>query len=454
MKKKWRVRDNLVVGQNYDGEEFVAEMAQFKNKEVLIDIIKIDGKKRVKDLVEASEHLFNEWKKSQKDKKKVSTNEIKGIISKAETIPGTKIKVVTGISLSDANVVAGKIIEGKDFVVHIFDGKKLVSMASENVDIDLREIAPEIGKILGGSGGAKSINNAVIDKLDLIKNNDIQLAAEPASTVGMSDIDIDYTAKKNKIINTLKNKGGADRNLWDIQHLEAILHLYVKEAPTKLTFIGEYEEPILETGYFKTVRAENRVKFKIEIYPNECKLILFGGSEPLMSKTLFSINSTFRKFIDGNHKTFSPYLSREDMFKVLSSFGFDVEYIYIDPGESKKLRKYVEKKRGKELKIEMVYDVHTQYRGYRITASPVVQQMIKESGIQIREIQAKISYGVTRITVRVNSSGRLVFFIPGNLPSDEDELYEIASEIYRQIMDEKLKTTPPLTLDSYIGEIE
>ena len=117
--------------------------------------VKIDGKKRVKDLVEASEHLFNEWKKSQKDKKKVSTNEIKGIISKAETIPGTKIKVVTGISLSDANVVAGKIIEGKDFVVHIFDGKKLVSMASKNVDIDLREIAPEIGKILGGSGGGK-----------------------------------------------------------------------------------------------------------------------------------------------------------------------------------------------------------------------------------------------------------------------------------------------------------
>ena len=28
-------------------------------------------------------------------------------------------------------------------------------MASENVDIDLREIAPAIGKILGGSGGGK-----------------------------------------------------------------------------------------------------------------------------------------------------------------------------------------------------------------------------------------------------------------------------------------------------------
>jgi alanyl-tRNA synthetase len=28
-------------------------------------------------------------------------------------------------------------------------------MASDNIDIDLREIAPEIGKILGGSGGGK-----------------------------------------------------------------------------------------------------------------------------------------------------------------------------------------------------------------------------------------------------------------------------------------------------------
>jgi alanyl-tRNA synthetase len=28
-------------------------------------------------------------------------------------------------------------------------------MASDNVNIDLREIAPEIGKILGGSGGGK-----------------------------------------------------------------------------------------------------------------------------------------------------------------------------------------------------------------------------------------------------------------------------------------------------------
>ena len=40
-------------------------------------------------------------------------------------------------------------------MVHIFDGDKIVSMASENVNIDLREIVIEIGKILGGGGGGK-----------------------------------------------------------------------------------------------------------------------------------------------------------------------------------------------------------------------------------------------------------------------------------------------------------
>jgi len=113
----------------------------------------IEGKIKVNNLVEASEHLFNKWKKSQKDKKKVSLDEIEKFIDDAEEVVG--IKIVTGISSSDGTVVAGKITKNDNFVAHIFDGNKLVSIASENVDIDLREIAPEIGKILGGSGGGK-----------------------------------------------------------------------------------------------------------------------------------------------------------------------------------------------------------------------------------------------------------------------------------------------------------
>ena len=56
----------------------------------------------------------------------------------------------------DATSLAGELVKNKDVIAHIFDGKKLVSMASENIGIDLREIAPSIGKILGGSGGGRS----------------------------------------------------------------------------------------------------------------------------------------------------------------------------------------------------------------------------------------------------------------------------------------------------------
>ena len=112
-------------------------------------------KKQVKNLTEACNDLFNEWKKSQKDKKKISGGDIETLINNSEAIPGTKIKVTTGISSSDGTATAGAIIKEGNYVAHIYDGKKLVSMASDNVNIDLREIAPELGKILGGSGGGK-----------------------------------------------------------------------------------------------------------------------------------------------------------------------------------------------------------------------------------------------------------------------------------------------------------
>lgn len=112
-------------------------------------------KKTVKNLIEASKNLFDEWKKTQKDKKKVSSDEIEKLINQAETIFGTKIKVITGISSAEGTATAGAITKKDNYVTHIFDGNKLVSMASDNVNIDLREIAPELGKILGGSGGGK-----------------------------------------------------------------------------------------------------------------------------------------------------------------------------------------------------------------------------------------------------------------------------------------------------------
>jgi len=112
-------------------------------------------KTTVDNLFEACTHLFNEWKNAQKQKKVVTTDVIEQLIQDASQIPGTTTRMITGICESDAITIAGMIIKNPGFIAHIYDGKKLVSAASDDVDIDLRPLASEIGKILGGSGGGK-----------------------------------------------------------------------------------------------------------------------------------------------------------------------------------------------------------------------------------------------------------------------------------------------------------
>jgi alanyl-tRNA synthetase len=109
----------------------------------------------VTSLVEACNHLFNEWKNTQKQKKTVSSDIIEQLTHDASAIPGTSIRLVTGVCDSDAITIAATIIKEPGFIVHIYDGKKLVSAASDDIDIDLRPLASELGKILGGSGGGK-----------------------------------------------------------------------------------------------------------------------------------------------------------------------------------------------------------------------------------------------------------------------------------------------------------
>jgi alanyl-tRNA synthetase len=131
---------------------------------------KIKTHKNVKNLLDAANDLFSEWKKQQKNKKKVTNNDINNYIKSAEIVPGTDYKIITDKTNLDAFAVSGAIVKNSGYIVHIFDGKKLVSMASENIDIDLREIAPELGKILGGSGGGRrrmtQCGGPNIDKVD------------------------------------------------------------------------------------------------------------------------------------------------------------------------------------------------------------------------------------------------------------------------------------------------
>ncbi len=111
----------------------------------------------VSSLSEACHHLFTQWKKTKKQGKNVSNEQISKLRESAELIPGTMFKVIIAKTETDGNALAGMLITEPGYVVHIYDGKKITSAASDNVTIDLREnIALEIGKLLGGSGGGRS----------------------------------------------------------------------------------------------------------------------------------------------------------------------------------------------------------------------------------------------------------------------------------------------------------
>jgi len=116
---------------------------------------KFKQKKTVIDLRDACKDLFDEWKKTQKNKKKIPSNEIDKIKGKAKLIPGTDIKVIAVTTTFESTAISGAITTEPNYVAHISDGEKITSTASANINIDLREIAPEIGKVTDGSGGGQ-----------------------------------------------------------------------------------------------------------------------------------------------------------------------------------------------------------------------------------------------------------------------------------------------------------
>ncbi len=136
----------------------ILSVQEFQIKKTLSRFLKeadFDEIKQVNSLSQACSDLFERWKESQKSKKKVSSNEIDQFIDEAVDIPKADVRVAFGTTSSDAIKTAGEIIKQGNFVAHIYDGKKLVSMASDNVDIDLRDFVPDISSILGGGGGGR-----------------------------------------------------------------------------------------------------------------------------------------------------------------------------------------------------------------------------------------------------------------------------------------------------------
>ncbi|MGF3584634.1 MAG: alanine--tRNA ligase [Thermoplasmatota archaeon] len=125
---------------------------EFKNKKERTTVL---------NLVEACNNLFDKWKKTKKmiKQKSAEFHLLEELYKEEEIKIGGKqpAKIIFGdIPQSyDPIACAGKIVEQSGYIAYISSGNRVVLAASEDLDIDLRPIAREVGKVLGGSGGGK-----------------------------------------------------------------------------------------------------------------------------------------------------------------------------------------------------------------------------------------------------------------------------------------------------------
>jgi len=212
-----------------------------------------------------------------------------------------------------------------------------------------------------------------------------------------------------------------------------ILNCYfAKESPTKIMY--EANDLKLHNERMRLINPAFSVKIKIALDEKSANVIMFGGSESMIQKALDQINYCIRDVVKGGHVTIKPGFSKREMNSILKTFGINVEYIWIHPGESVRFIKMVEKKVGGEIKKVPEYIVHAKLHGYHITGSPITVALVEESGVDLKEIQGRFEYGVKlNITSRVSSSGKVLFYIPENVVGAGNTVYDIAEILYSRI---------------------
>jgi alanyl-tRNA synthetase len=114
-------------------------------------------KKTVKNLIEASKNLFEEWKKTRKTiKRSFSLN---ADLYREERIKtkDKEIKIIFEIVPRDKNPIkyAHEKTEQEGIIAYLISGNRVTLSASNDVNIDLGLIAQKVGEISGGSGGGK-----------------------------------------------------------------------------------------------------------------------------------------------------------------------------------------------------------------------------------------------------------------------------------------------------------
>lgn len=229
--------------------------------------------------------------------------------------------------------------------------------------------------------------------------------------------------------------------------------LYGRESSFKLDFVTDNDKPEMMTKRIRTLDSSHRVMVRLNLHTEYVEVVLSGGHDPLLFKVSELVNIGIRELAGGTgHETLETLITKEGMLEILKSFGSDVEYIYADPWNSELLRKSI-KKKGLEGEIieQTEYDVHAIYRGFKITSAPVVRDLLRDTGIYVKEIQGKIINEGHKITLRIGANGKITFFISRSVLGEVTKPHDLAYDLYKKIIAGKTLSVVQKTLDGYNG---
>ncbi|MFX0137937.1 MAG: hypothetical protein ACFFDN_30120 [Candidatus Hodarchaeota archaeon] len=218
----------------------------------------------------------------------------------------------------------------------------------------------------------------------------------------------------------------------NIERIEDLIScIYAKESPIKISYVGE--SLIIQESRIKLITPSYSVKINLDIFHDRARIVLFGGKDNLINRAARYMEHAIRGGIKGTYRDITSAISQENMKNILNNLE-NVQYIWIDPGDSDRFISVTKKRIGDKIKEVIEYKVDTKLRGTRITMAPIVEEIIEEEGIKIREIQGRMKFGRREITTRISSFGRILFTIPTEMVPQGGSIYDISERFYRRML--------------------
>lgn len=212
----------------------------------------------------------------------------------------------------------------------------------------------------------------------------------------------------------------------------------------------------------RVVPSESMANFWIFADKTSVKVYVMGGKEDFQETVIRHSKSLIVKSVDcKGHRIVEYTFGGRGMYVILDKIIENVAYLVIDPKHNEKFAKVMSKGGRKPRLEDIEYLVNfIKIRGFKITKSPGIVQLLEEEKILIDEIIGQWKYDhKNKVTIWVRRDGRVTFYIPSKIAVDEDLAKEKAIEFYSELInisqqESRKPEVSETTLETFFEDIQ